>query len=66
LLLVVSTHATYITYEPVERLVPSLVQSIFSAACEAVPLCVHGSWALAPEELALGLNTEVPQWLKPS
>jgi len=43
LLLVVSTHATYITYEPVERLVPSLVQSIFSAACEGVlhPSPIH-------------------------
>jgi hypothetical protein len=38
LLLLISTHATYITYLPVERLVPSQVPSTFSAASEAVPL----------------------------
>src|SRR5271157_4809340 len=38
LLLLISTHATYITYLPVERLVPSEIPSTFSAASEAVPL----------------------------
>jgi hypothetical protein len=37
LLLLISTHATYIPYLPVERLVPSEVPSLFSAASEAVP-----------------------------
>ncbi|MGB7554754.1 MAG: hypothetical protein WBM04_10290, partial [Candidatus Korobacteraceae bacterium] len=37
LLLLISTHATYITYLPVERRVPFEVPSTFSAASEAVP-----------------------------
>ncbi|MGB7555911.1 MAG: hypothetical protein WBM04_16185, partial [Candidatus Korobacteraceae bacterium] len=38
LLLLISTHATYITYLPVERRVPFEVPSTFSAASLAAPL----------------------------
>ena len=37
LLFLISTHASYITYLPVERLVPSEVPSTFSAASLAMP-----------------------------
>src|ERR1019366_9155639 len=40
LLLLISTHATYITYLPVERLVPFQIPATFSAASSAVPQAV--------------------------
>src|ERR1019366_6444938 len=48
LLLLVSTHATYITYLPVERLVPSQVPATFSAASEAVPQRVNSDLCFSP------------------
>jgi hypothetical protein len=53
-----------------ERLLESKTPEIttlvhFSAASEAVPLRVRGVGLRPLRELALRLNPEVPQWLKP-